>query len=279
MSEPVESTFPVLEEATATDYAAAVAEPSRPPLEVFAGGDGRHAEVMPSVLLRRILEAVLFATDRAVSVEQLLFAVPGCEPAEVERELQALTRSYEEEGRGFQLFSVGGGYQLRTDPGLHEYVVRFLVGKKRSRLSRAAMETLAIVAYRQPITRGEMEEIRGVDCGQVLHTLLERNLVTIRGRSQALGRPLLYGTTEEFLHYFGINSMADLPSPEELGSLLGDDPLRDPELRRVLAARGLIEEPADAAAPAGAEAAGGADEPFEEAAEPELPAEPAPGPW
>jgi segregation and condensation protein B len=279
MSEPVESTFPVLEEASAPDYAAAVAEPSRPPLEVFTGGDGRRAGVMPSVLLRRVLEAVLFATDRPVSVEQLLFAVPGCEPVEVERELQALTRSYEEEGRGFQLFSVGGGYQLRTDPGLHEYVVRFLVGKKRSRLSRAAMETLAIVAYRQPITRGEMEEIRGVDCGQVLHTLLERNLVTIRGRSQALGRPLLYGTTEEFLHYFGINSLADLPSPEELGSLLGDDPLRDPELRRVLEARGLIEEPADSEAPADPAAAGGADEPFEEAAEPELPAEPAPGPW
>jgi segregation and condensation protein B len=101
------------------------------------------------------------------------------------------------------------------------------------------METLAIIAYRQPITRGEVEEIRGVDSGQVFHTLLERNLVTVKGRSQALGRPLLYGTTEEFLRYFGLNSLVDLPSPQELEALLGEDPLDDPEIRRALASNGF----------------------------------------
>lgn len=145
-----------------------------------------------------------------------------------------MAHAYEESGAGFKLEQSGGGYLLHTDPDLHEYVHRFLIGKKRTRLSRAAMEALAIVAYRQPVTRGEAETIRGVDCGQTFHTLLERDLITIRGRSQALGRPLLYGTTPEFLHYFGINSMADLPSLEELRALAGEDPLSDPEIRSVL---------------------------------------------
>jgi len=176
-----------------------------------------------------------------VTVEQLRFAVPDCDPAQIEDELRAMEESYRESQAGFLLQQNGGGYLLQTDPELHEYVHRFLVGKKRSRLSRAAMETLAIVAYRQPITRGEMEMIRGVDCGQVLHTLLERDLVAIRGRSQALGRPLLYATTAEFLQYFGISSLADLPSLEELRSLMGDDPLADPEIRQVLEAEGMME--------------------------------------
>ncbi len=204
-------------------------------------GNGKLRAVAPH--LRRVLEAVLFATDRPVTVEQLLCAVPEETPERIEGTLEEMTRAYRQEGAGFQLEQIGGGYMLRTDPEMHEYVTRFLVGKRRSRLSRAAMETLAIVAYRQPITRGEMEEIRGVDCGQVLHTLLERDLVTVRGRSQALGRPLLYGSTEEFLRYFGINSLSDLPSPEELRSLLGSDPLEDPEIREALVERGLIESP------------------------------------
>jgi segregation and condensation protein B len=223
------------------------------PEDVFAPAEREEAPPRPArgngsrpvrepVPLRRVLEAVLFATDRPVTVEQLLCAVPDESPVTLERELQDMAGFYRQSGYGFQLCESGEGFWLRTDPDLHEYVHRFLIGKRRTRLSRAAMETLAIVAYRQPITRGEMEEIRGVDCGQVLHTLMERNLVTVRGRSQALGRPLLYGSTEEFLHYFGIKSLADLPSPEELESLIGPDPQLDPEIREAVKAQGLAED-------------------------------------
>jgi segregation and condensation protein B len=211
-------------------------------------GNGKRPQARPQlqpqteVPLRRVLEAVLFATDRPVKVEEFLFAVPDRAAEEIERELLEMEEAYRDLQTGFHLQRTGGGYQLQTDPELHEYVHRFLIGKKRGRLSRAAMETLAIIAYRQPMTRGEAEDIRGVDCGHVFHTLLERNLIAIRGRSQALGRPLLYATTEEFLHYFGINSLADLPSLEELRSLLGDDPLEDPEIRRALEEEGMMPE-------------------------------------
>lgn len=198
----------------------------------------RRGEDRPAPL-RRVVEAILFASDRPVTVEQLLVALPGREAEEVETVLMQIQAELDENESGFRLLPAAGGFQIRTDPQMHEYVTRFLVGKRRSRLSRAAMETLAIIAYRQPVTRGECEEIRGVDSGQVLHTLLERNLVTFRGRSQALGRPHLYGTTEEFLRYFGLRSLADLPSPEELQALLGDDPLSDPEIRSALQVGGF----------------------------------------
>jgi segregation and condensation protein B len=210
--------------------------------ETSRGAPAVRAASSAGAPLRRILEAILFATDRPVTTEQLLCALPAREVEEVETELERMAQEYAERDAGFRLVAGAGGYQIRTDPEMHEYVTRFLVGKKRARLSRAAMETLAIIAYRQPITRGECEDIRGVDSGQVLHTLLERDLVAFRGRSQALGRPHLYGTSEEFLRSFGLNSLADLPSPEELQSLLGEDPLADPEIAAALRARGFGDE-------------------------------------
>ena len=145
------------------------------------------------------------------------------------------------------------GYQLTTRPSLSVYVERFLVGRRRARLSRAALETLATIAYRQPITRGEIEDLRGVDCGQVIHTLLTRELITVRGRSEALGRPLLYGTTPEFLTYFGLRSMGDLPNLEELRALADVDPLEDAEIREALEASGLLEGLDEEHAPEAAE--------------------------
>jgi hypothetical protein len=124
-------------------------------------------------------------------------------------------------------------------------VERFLVGKRRARLSRAALETLATIAYRQPITRGEIEEFRGVDSGHVVNRLLERDLITVRGRSEALGRPLLYGTTTEFLRYFGVTALSDLPALEEFEALGSDDPLDDPEIREALENEGLWSQDED----------------------------------
>jgi segregation and condensation protein B len=107
-----------------------------------------------------------------------------------------------------------------TAPEHAEWVGRLLRGKKKLRLSRAALETMAIIAYKQPVTKSEVEAIRGVDSSAVLTTLLERNLVTIRGRSKVVGRPLLYGTTQEFLDYFGLKDLSELPRPEELRALV-----------------------------------------------------------
>ncbi|MBD3161988.1 MAG: SMC-Scp complex subunit ScpB [Candidatus Eisenbacteria bacterium] len=175
---------------------------------------------------KRILEAVLFAATGPQTTEQISLAIPDRPLDELEEILSDLRAEYEREERGWRLEEVAGGWLLTSDPALYAYVERFLEGRRRSRLSRAAMETLAVVAYRQPITRGELEEMRGVDCGAVLHTLLEREMITVRGRSDALGRPLIYGTTGRFLEHFGLPSLDALPKLEEFESLWDTDAVR-----------------------------------------------------
>lgn len=176
--------------------------------------------------LTRILEAVLFAADAPLPLTQVALSVPDTPIEEVQAALEDLQARYEAEERGFALSEVAGGWQLLTHPNLYAYVERFLEGKRRTRLSRPALESLAVIAYRQPMTRGELEDLRGVDCGGVLHTLIERDLVTIGGRSQAIGRPLLYKTTERFLEHFGLVSLGDLPRLEEVESLLASEDVR-----------------------------------------------------
>ncbi len=193
--------------------------------------------------LEAIVEAILFATDRPVTLDELGRAIPEADSEDIAMALVRLTEYYEQsEERGVDLGEVAGGYQIMTRASVGDYVERFLVGKRRSRLSRAALESLATIAYKQPITRGEIEELRGVDSGHVIHRLMERDLITVRGRSEALGRPLLYGTTTEFLRFFGIGSIEDLPNLEEFEALTTDDPLEDPEIRQALETEGLLDE-------------------------------------
>ncbi len=164
---------------------------------------------MPPTNLQPALEALLFSSDQPLPLSLLAESLEA--PAdEVAASLQAL----------------GEGWMLVTTPAQSEWVARMLRGKKRMRLSRAALETMAIIAYKQPVTKSEVEAIRGVDSSAVLATLLERSLVTIRGRSKVVGRPLLYGTTQEFLDYFGLRDLAELPRPEELRALVA---AREPE--------------------------------------------------
>lgn len=176
--------------------------------------------------LRRILEAVLFSADVPITIEQISFAMPDVPHEKIKEHLAELQRSYAEEGRGWRLEEVATGWQLLSDPELFPHVERFLEGKRRARLSRAALESLAVVAYRQPITRGQLEEMRGVDCGAVIHTLMERDLVAVCGRSEAIGRPLLYGTTHRFLEHFGLSSLSALPRLEEIDHLRSSDEVR-----------------------------------------------------
>ena len=174
---------------------------------------------MPPSNLSAALEALLFSSDQPLPLTLL------CESLEAESDavnaaLQELGGGYAARGAGVELREIAGGWMLVTTPEQAEWVGRMLRGKRRMRLSRPALETMAIVAYKQPVTKGEIEAIRGVDSTAVLATLLERNLVTIRGRSKVVGRPLLYGTTPEFLDYFGLRDLTELPRPEELRALV-----------------------------------------------------------
>jgi len=180
---------------------------------------------MPPIDLKAAIEALLFSSDQPLPMSLLAESLES-EPAAVSEALLALSSDYTARGAGVELREIAGGWQFVTTPGQSEWVGRMLRGKRRMRLSRAALETMAIVAYKQPVTKSEVEAIRGVDASAVLATLLERNLVTIRGRSKVVGRPLLYGTTMEFLEYFGLRDLSELPRPEELKALVA---AREPE--------------------------------------------------
>lgn len=171
--------------------------------------------------LARAIEAIVMVAEDPVPPTLLaqLLEVPV---DRVEAICSELAAGYEVDSHGFVLARVAGGYRFQSHPELAPYVERFVVEGQSARLSAAALETLAIVAYKQPITKVEIDSIRGVDSGGALHTLLERNLVLIRGRSKAVGRPLLYTTAPEFLSYMGINDLGDLPELKELGTVLED---------------------------------------------------------
>ena len=175
--------------------------------------------------LKAILEALLFATDEPLSVRRLSALLEEASPGELRDALDELRADCEEGGRGLRVAEIAGGFRLLTRPDLDPWVARLAARPGRTRLSQAALETLAIVAYRQPVTRIDLEEIRGVNVEAVLRTLIERDLVTIVGRDEGLGRPLLYGTTDAFLAYFGLASVRDLPRPDELEVFLA---ARDP---------------------------------------------------
>ncbi len=190
--------------------------------------------------LARSIEAVLFTTDRPVSARRLGEALGLIEPpireapvpevvvpararrdaSDAERmiadSVATLNREYGATGRVFRIETVSGGYRVVTLPEMAGVLAAFHRSTASSRLSRAAIETLSIIAYRQPVTRAQLEAIRGVACGEVLRSLLERRLITIKGRAEELGRPMLYGTTREFLDSFGLASLKDLPTPAEI---------------------------------------------------------------
>jgi segregation and condensation protein B len=184
--------------------------------------------------LSPVLEAVLLSVDRPVTAERLAEGLGLVKPrGEGEEqsldpdELKAATRTvdqavkilndqYQETGRSFRIESVAGGYRLMTLPVFAERITEYHKTRMTGKLSRASIETLAIIAYKQPLTRAALEAIRGVSCGEVLRTLMERRLVTVKGRAEELGRPMLYGTTKQFLDQFGLSTIKDLPSLAEL---------------------------------------------------------------
>lgn len=168
----------------------------------------------------RIVEAVLFASDAPLKPEEIARADEGLDEDRVEEALRVLQAEYGAEDRAFAVVEVAGGFQLLTRPEFAPYLDRFDTVPRPSRLSGPALETLAIIAYRQPIGRVEIEYVRGVGSSGVIRTLQDRDLIEVVGRGEGLGRPLLYGTTGTFLEHFGFRGLDDLPRPEELPVIL-----------------------------------------------------------
>jgi segregation and condensation protein B len=199
------------------------------PEEVVAEGSGpQEAAELPQALddaeLLRLVEALVFAADKPVTVQRLRQLTRVADVRRIEAALAALGELYA--GRGIALQQVSGGYQLRTATQYSSWVQQLVAGRP-VRLTRAQLETLAIVAYRQPITRPEIDEIRGVDSSNTLRVLAERALVRVLGKKEEVGRPLLYGTTKEFLDFFSLADLRELPTLREYSELT-------PESRQVV---------------------------------------------
>ena len=175
--------------------------------------------------LRAALEAILFVSNEPVTLDALAESL-GEKNEDVSKELEEIKNFLDANVGGFTLEQTGGGWRLATRPEHEAVLKKYFARKGESRLSIAALETLAIVAYRQPVTAPEISDIRGVNSSGVLHTLLERHLVRIAGRKEVVGSPFLYRTSREFLIHFGLNDIRDLPRLEEFGDLVGE-PMSD----------------------------------------------------
>ena len=169
-----------------------------------------------STVLQRKIEALLFASDIPLSAGKLAEITGAPSTRAVRSTLEALGGFYREHARSFEIVEVAGGYQINTLPEFSGIVTSLFKRRRKQRLSQPALETLAIIAYKQPINRTEIEAIRGVNCDGVLATLTERELIAITGRGEGVGRPYLYSTTSKFLEYLGLKDYRDLPSMEEL---------------------------------------------------------------
>lgn len=188
---------------------------------------------------KRIIEAILFVSSQPLALKRVTESIPDLGAIQVRQLVQALNEEYAAGRRAFQIQEVAGGYQLVTDQALAPWVKRALQSPRPDAVSTAAMETLAIIAYRQPVTKAEIEAIRGVDVTASLDTLMERRFARVAGRKESPGRPFLYGTTTEFLKHFGLKSIETLP------------PMATPTIQEPVA-----EEPAPVAAVQGNDAVG-----------------------
>ena len=186
--------------------------------------EAKTSEVAAAEEAAATVEAILFTSDSPVPAAKI--AQIGDLPGQrvVKKSIAALNARYEAVGSAFRIEEIAGGFQMLTCPEYHDVLSRLLKARKDARLSQAAMETLAIVAYRQPILRADIEAIRGVACGEVLRGLMEKQLVKIVGRADVIGRPMLYGSTRRFLEAFGLASLKDLPNVEELRTGAADTP-------------------------------------------------------
>ncbi len=181
-------------------------------------------------IYKSIIEALIFSSDDVVPPKELIKAIKGIDGEEtqitekdIEMSVAGLNKNYEEENRAFAIKKIAEGYIFATKEEYANYIGYLTLEKSKRRLSQAALETLSIIAYKQPITKPELESIRGVNCDYMLNTLLEKKLINISGRAETIGRPLLYKTTTEFLKYFALKNLNDLPKPREIEEIMQDE--------------------------------------------------------
>jgi segregation and condensation protein B len=167
---------------------------------------------------KAIIEAIIFTSETPVQIDKIKEVLPDVEKDEISRLLKELMDDHEKRGGGFLLLEIAGGFQFRTRADFSYWISKFLKGRPVT-LSRAAMETLAVIAYKQPVLKAEIDRFRGVDSGSSLKGMLERNLVRIMGRKDVPGRPIMYGTTKKFLEVFNLKDLSELPTLKELKDL------------------------------------------------------------
>lgn len=179
---------------------------------------------------RSVIEALIFSSDDVLSSSEIIKAVKGIDgedtqisAEEIESCVDELNSNYDQANLSYRILRIANGYLFATTKEYSKYVGYLSSEKSKRRLSQAALETLSIIAYKQPITKPEIESIRGVNSDYILSTLLEKNFIAISGRTESVGRPLLYGTTPEFLKYFGLNKLSDLPKPREIEEIMNDE--------------------------------------------------------
>jgi segregation and condensation protein B len=215
------------------------------------------------------VEAVIFVASEPVTLKRFQQAFPDESAESLEAALTRLAELYHDEGRGLALDRVAGGWRLVTRPAVHAHVQRFVEQEKAERLSLRTLETLSVIAYKQPVTSAEIQEIRGVDPSGTVRTLLDKGLVKIAGRKKVVGRPFVYGTTKQFLRTFGLNELSELPSLKELEDFATDIPTTDPRDVEPPEEEGVeekgVEETAPAAEPAEEHQSVDADEMLAEA--------------
>jgi segregation and condensation protein B len=178
---------------------------------------------LPPQEVRAILEALIFASPQPITTREIVHVLEGVPRETWQAALDELKADYARDGRGLQLVEVAGGHQITTRPEYNDWVRELLDPKAPTRLSIQALETLAVIAYKQPVTLPEVIELRGVKSGGVLKTLLEKRLIRITGRKEVVGRPMLYGTTKQFLLHFGMKDLTELPKIEEFAEVLGEE--------------------------------------------------------
>lgn len=177
-----------------------------------------------------VIEALIFSSDEPISQGEIIRAIKAIDGEEmqisqndIEACITGLNKKYEDGNLAFRIINIAGGYIFASTKEYAKYIGYLSSEKSKRRLSQAALETLAIIAYKQPVTKPELETIRGVNSDYILNTLLEKRLITITGRAESIGRPLLYGTTDEFLKYFALSKISDLPKPRELDEIMQDE--------------------------------------------------------
>lgn len=178
---------------------------------------------MDTDFLKQVVESLIFAADVPLSTEQIREFIDGATPSQIRKAIEALNLEYGQSNRSFQIIAVAGGFQMVTRETYSQWVKKLYYKRIKQRLSQAALETLSVVAFKQPVSNPEISSIRGVNCDGVIKTLLERKLITISGRGDGPGRPLMYKTTKEFLRYIGINELSDLPKPREIEELMKEE--------------------------------------------------------